>query len=154
MLDVGSAAPDFTLPDQHDNNVTLSDFKGKWVVLYFYPKDMTPGCITEACSFQEGMPDFSKIDAVILGVSKDSVARHKKFAEKYSLQFPLLSDEKGNVCETYETWQKKKLYGREFMGIVRSTYIINPQGVIAKVYPKVKVKEHAAEVLEYLKNAG
>jgi len=152
MLEIGIAAPDFTLPNQHDENITLSDFKGKWIVLYFYPKDMTPGCITEACTFQEGMPDFSKIDAVILGVSKDSVARHKKFAEKYNLQFSLLSDENSTVCETYETWQKKKLYGREFMGIVRSTYIINPEGNIAKVYPKVKVKEHAAEVLEFLKN--
>jgi peroxiredoxin Q/BCP len=151
MLTVGSAAPDFTLPNQDDENITLSQFKGKWIVLYFYPKDMTPGCIKEACSFQEGLPDFSKIDAVILGISKDSIVRHKKFAQKYELQFSLLSDENSNVCETYEIWQKKKLYGREFMGIVRSTYIINPQGKIAEVYPKVKVKEHAAQVLEFLK---
>ncbi len=154
MLDVDTTAPDFTLPNQNEENIALSQFKGKWVILYFYPKDMTPGCITEACTFQESMPDFSKIDAVILGVSKDSIARHKKFAEKYNLQFPLLSDENDHVCETYETWQKKKLYGREFMGIVRSTYIIDPQGKIAKVYPKVKVKEHADEVLTFLKNIG
>ena len=152
MLAIGSAAPDFTLPNQNDENISLSQFRGKWVILYFYPKDMTPGCIKEACSFQEGLPDFSKIDAVILGVSKDSIVRHKKFADKYELNFSLLSDENGSVCENYESWQKKKLYGREYMGIVRSTYIIDPEGKIAKVYPKVKVKEHADEVLGFLKN--
>ena len=151
MLEVGTTAPDFTLPNQHDKEYTLSDYKGKWVVLYFYPKDMTPGCITEACTFRDELPDFSKIGAEIFGISKDSVARHKKFAEKYDLPFSLLSDENGNVCETYETWQKKKLYGREFMVIVRSSYIIDPKGNIAEVYPKVKVKEHAAEVLDFLK---
>ncbi len=152
MLEIGTAAPGFTLPNQNNDNISLSDFKGKWIVLYFYPKDMTPGCITEACTFQEEMPDFAKINAVILGVSKDSVVRHKKFAEKYNLLFSLLSDEESNVCETYETWQKKKLYGREFMGIVRSTYIINPDGEIVKTFPKVKVKEHAQEVMEFLKS--
>ncbi len=152
MLQAGEKAPDFTLPDQNGNNVSLSDFKGKWVVLYFYPKDMTPGCTTEACNFQAALPNFQNLNAVILGISKDSVERHKKFAEKYGLQFSLLSDAESNVCETYGIWQKKKLYGREYMGINRSTFIIDPQGKIAKVYPKVKVKTHDQEVFEDLKS--
>ena len=147
MLEAGTRAPEFTLPDQNGNEVTLSSFKGKWVVLYFYPKDLTPGCTTEACNFQEALPDFSKIDAVILGVSKDSVKQHKKFAEKYNLQFSLLSDENSTVCEDYGTWVKKSMYGKEYMGINRSTYLIDPEGKIAKVYEKVKPKEHHAEVL-------
>ena len=150
MLEAGTVAPDFTLPDQHGESVSLGQFRGKWVVLYFYPKDMTPGCTTEACNFQEALPDFQKIDAVILGVSKDSVARHKKFAEKYNLQFPLLSDVEINVCETYGVYGKKKLYGREYMGITRSTFIIDPDGKIVKVYPKVKVKTHHEEVMKDL----
>jgi peroxiredoxin Q/BCP len=152
MLKIGSAAPDFTLPDQNGSEITLSQFKGKWIVLYFYPKDMTPGCTTEARTFQEKLPSFAQINTVILGVSKDSAARHQKFAQKHGIAFPLLSDENGTVCETYETWKKKKLYGREFMGIVRSTYIIDPDGKIINVYPKVKVKEHADEVLSFLKS--
>ncbi len=151
MLKAGTKAPNFTLPDQNGHPVSLEQFKGKWIVLYFYPKDMTPGCTTEACNFQEALPDFQKIDAVVLGVSKDSVERHKKFAQKHSLQFPLLSDAESNVCETYGVWQKKKLYGREYMGINRSTYLIDPQGIIVKVYPKVKVKAHHNEVMEDLK---
>ena len=151
MLEVGTMAPDFTLPDQDGKPVSLSDFKGQWVVLYFYPKDMTPGCTTEACNFQEALPDFQQTEAVVLGVSKDSVERHKKFAQKYHLQFPLLSDAQSNVCETYGVWGKKKLYGREYMGITRSTFIIDPEGKIVKVYPKVKVKTHHEEVLADLK---
>ncbi len=151
MLETNSNAPDFILNDQNNQQVKLSDFKGKWVVVYFYPKAMTPGCTTEACNFQESFPNFTELDAVILGVSKDPVARQKKFADKYQLQFPLLSDEQGEVCRAFGVWQKKKLYGREFMGIVRSTFIIDPQGKIAKVYPKVKVKEHHTQVLNDLK---
>jgi len=147
MLEVGSIAPDFSLPDQNDNTVALSSFKGKWIVLYFYPKDDTPGCTTEACNFQNALPDFSTIDAVVLGVSKDPVKKHKKFVDKYNLQFTLISDENGTVCEDYETWVKKNMYGREYMGINRSTYLVDPQGKIAKVYPKVKPKEHHTEVL-------
>jgi len=147
MLEVGMAAPDFTLPDQNEQQISLSSLKGKWVVLYFYPKDLTPGCTTEACNFQEALPDFSKIDAVILGVSKDSVKQHKKFADKYNLNFSLISDEDGTVCEDYGTWVKKSMYGKEYMGINRSTYLIDPEGKIAKVYPKVKPKEHHEEVL-------
>lgn len=151
MLEVKMTAPDFTLADQDNQKVKLSDFKGKWVIVYFYPKAMTPGCTTEACNFQESFPNFTEMDAVILGISKDPVSRQKKFADKYHLQFPLLSDEQGQVCEAFGVWQKKKLYGREFMGIVRSTFIIDPQGKVAKVYPKVKVKEHHVQVLNDLK---
>ncbi len=150
MLEPGTQAPGFTLPDQNGNPISLENFKGKWVVLYFYPKDMTPGCTTEACNFQEVLPDLQKIDAVVLGVSKDPVERHKKFAEKYNLRFPLLSDAESNICETYGVWGKKKLYGREYMGITRSTFIIDPQGKIVKVYPKVKVKTHHQEVIQDL----
>ena len=151
MLEAGTKAPDFTLPDQNGNEVSLSSLKGKWVVLYFYPKDLTPGCTTEACNFQEALPDFSNIDAVILGVSKDSVKQHKKFADKYNLEFSLLSDENNTVCEDYGTWVKKSMYGKEYMGINRSTYLIDPEGKIARVYPKVKPKEHHGEVFEDLK---
>jgi len=151
MLDVNTTAPDFSLTDQNGQRIRISDFRGQWVVLYFYPKDMTPGCTTEACNFQDFLPVFGKTKAVVLGVSKDSIERHKKFAAKYHLQFSLLSDESAEVCRAYGAWQKKKLYGKEFMGIVRSTFLINPQGIIAKVYPKVKVKEHHIHVLDDLK---
>jgi peroxiredoxin Q/BCP len=151
MLEVGSKAPEFSLPDQNEKIVTLSTLKGRWVVLYFYPKDDTSGCTTEACNFQSVLPDFSNIDAEIVGISKDPVKKHKKFADKYNLQFTLLSDENGTVCEDYGTWVKKSLYGREYMGIQRSTYLIDPDGKIAKVYPKVKPKEHHTEVLADLK---
>jgi len=157
MLEAGVQAPDFELPDQDGNKVKLSDFKGKWVVLYFYPKDMTPGCTTEACNFQEALPAFQNMEAVVLGVSKDSVERHKKFAEKHNLQFHLLSDAEGNVCETYGVWQEKNMYGRKYMGINRSTFLIDPDGKIARVYPKVKVKTHHEEVmndLQKLKEGG
>ncbi|HID38334.1 MAG TPA: thioredoxin-dependent thiol peroxidase [Calditrichaeota bacterium] len=156
MLKEGTKAPDFALPDQNGEQVRLSDFSGQWVVLYFYPKDMTPGCTTEACNFQTILPQINKADAVVLGVSKDSVERHKKFADKHGLIFKLLSDAESDICEKYGVWQKKKLYGKEFMGIVRSTFIIDPKGIIVKVYPKVKVKEHHRQVLfdlEKLKNS-
>ncbi len=151
MLELGTTAPDFSLLDQDGNNHSLSDFSGKWVILYFYPKDMTPGCTTEACNFRDDFPIFKTMDTVILGISKDSAARHKKFAEKYQLPFLLLSDESGDVCGKYGVWKQKSLYGRSFLGIVRSTYLIDPAGKIAKVYPKVSVKLHAAELLNALK---
>ncbi|MEJ2054561.1 MAG: thioredoxin-dependent thiol peroxidase [Calditrichaceae bacterium] len=151
MLETGNQIPHFTLPDQDGNMHDIDNYKGRWVVLYFYPKDMTPGCTTEACNFQETLPEFNSIEAVIFGISKDSVARHKKFAEKHNLQFTLLSDENSNVCEQFGVWQKKSMYGKEFMGIVRSTFLVNPDGKIAKVYPKVKVKEHHTEILNDLK---
>jgi len=151
MLEIGITAPDFVLNDQDGKEQTLSSRKGKWVVLYFYPKDMTPGCTTQACNFQETLPDFEKLNSEIIGISKDSVSRHRKFADKYTLGFTLVSDEEGKVCEAYGTWQLKKNYGKEYMGIVRSTFIISPEGKIAKIYPVVKVKEHHLEVQEALK---
>ncbi len=151
MLEQGSTAPEFTLPDQSGANHSLSDFRGQWIVLYFYPKDLTPGCTTEACNFRDDFPNFQKLNTTILGISKDSVKRHASFAEKYKLPFLLLSDESGDVCEKYDVWKEKSMYGKTFLGIVRSTYLINPEGVISRVYPKVKVKEHAAEILEDLK---
>ena len=150
MLKQGNPAPDFSLPDQHGNNHQLSDYKGKWVVLYFYPRDMTPGCTTEACNFRNDFPAFNKLDVVILGVSKDSIARHMKFVEKYDLPFTLLSDENGSVCESYGIWKEKSMYGKTFLGINRSTFLIDPDGKIVRVYPKVKVKEHATELLHAL----
>jgi peroxiredoxin Q/BCP len=147
LLEQGLKAPDFTLPDQFGKNHTLSDYHGKWVVLYFYPKDMTPGCTTEACQFRDEFPNFENLNTVILGISKDSVKRHAKFAAKYKLTFPLLSDTEGHVCEKYQVWKEKSLYGKSYMGIVRSTFLIDPAGKIARVYPKVKVKEHASELL-------
>jgi len=147
MIEAGTNAPAFSVPDQYGNNHQLSDYKGKWVVLYFYPKDMTPGCTVEACNFRDDFPAFENLDAVILGVSKDDVVRHKKFAVKYDLPFTLLSDEDGSVCESYGVWKEKSLYGKTFMGINRSTFLIDPDGNIARVYSKVKVKEHAAELL-------
>jgi len=150
MLKEGMNAPEFSLPDQHGNDHALSDYRGSWVVLYFYPKDMTPGCTTEACRFRDEFPAFGKLDAIILGISKDSIKRHAKFADKYQLPFTLLSDENSDVCDRYDVWKSKSLYGKSFMGIVRSTFLIDPSGKIAKIYPKVKVKEHAAELLEDL----
>jgi len=150
MLNEGEKSPKLTLPDQNGDKISLSDFKGKWVILYFYPKDMTPGCTTEACNFRDEYSAFQKKGIVVLGISKDSIARHKKFEEKHELPFPLLSDESGNVCEDFGVWQEKSLYGKKFMGIIRSTFIINPDGNIAKVYPKVKVNEHVEEILKDL----
>ncbi len=150
MLEPGTPAPAFTLPDQDGNPVSLSDFKGQWVVLYFYPKDMTPGCTTEACTFQEELPAFKNLNARIVGVSKDSVKRHRTFADKYNLNFTLLSDEEGKMIESYGAWQEKKMYGKTFWGIVRMTYIIDPDGRIARVFPKVKPGEHPAETARVL----
>jgi peroxiredoxin Q/BCP len=151
MLEKGSEAPDFILSDQFGNNHTLSDYRGQWVVLYFYPKDMTPGCTIEACNFRDDFPDFQKLNTIILGISKDSIKRHAKFADKYKLPFSLLSDIYGEVCEKYDVWKEKSLYGKSFMGIVRSSFLINRQGKIAQVYSKVKVKDHATELLNDLK---
>ncbi|MBD3223240.1 MAG: thioredoxin-dependent thiol peroxidase [Caldithrix sp.] len=154
MLEVGEKAPDFNLPDQNNQSVRLSDFAGKWVVLYFYPKAMTGGCTTETQNFRDTQADLQSMDAVVLGISKDSVTRQKKFADKEKVNFSLLSDEYSDVCERYGVWQQKKMYGKEYMGIARSTFIIDPQGQIAKVYPKVKVKEHHTQVLQDLQELG
>jgi peroxiredoxin Q/BCP len=150
MLEQGSVAPDFSLPDQFGKIHSLKDYRGQWIILYFYPKDHTPGCTTEACNFRDDFPQFQSLNALIFGVSKDSVKRHSSFAQKFNLPFLLLSDESGEVCEKYEVWQEKSMYGKKYMGIVRSTYLIDPEGKISRVYPKVKVKEHAAELLEDL----
>jgi peroxiredoxin Q/BCP len=151
MLEIGKIAPAFDLPDQDGRNHKLSDYSGKWVLVYFYPKDNTPGCTKEACSIRDYWSDFGKVGAVVLGVSKDSVKSHRSFADKHSLPFTLLSDESTEMIQAYEAWQKKKMAGREYMGIVRISYLIDPSGKIAKVYAKVKPPEHAAEVLADLK---
>ena len=150
MLEVGTKAPDFTLQDQQGNPVSLSDFQGKKVVLYFYPKDNTPGCTREAVAFARAYEGFKSRDVVIIGISKDSVASHLKFAQKYDLPFVLLSDPDHAVIEQYGVWQEKKLYGKVSMGVVRSTYLINEDGIIEKVMPKVKPDTNADEILAYL----
>ena len=150
MLTVGTKAPDFTLNDQNGAEVRLSDFLGKKVVLYFYPKDNTPGCTRQACAFAGSYVAFKDQNVVVIGVSKDSVASHVKFAQKYELPFILLSDPELQAIHAYDVWQEKKLYGKVSMGVVRSTYIIDEQGMIEKVMPKVKPDTNAAEILEYL----
>ncbi|WP_108670559.1 thioredoxin-dependent thiol peroxidase [Peribacillus acanthi] len=147
----GSKAPDFTLPASNGKNVSLTDFKGKHVVLYFYPKDMTPGCTTQACDFKEFHESFAELDAVILGVSPDPLERHGKFIEKYGLPFLLLTDEDHQVAEAYGVWTLKKNFGKEYMGIERSTFIIDKEGNLVKVWRKVKVKGHVEEALTYIK---
>ncbi len=151
MLEVGTKAPDFTLPDKEGKMVSLSDFAGKRVVLYFYPKDNTPGCTRQACAFAGAYEEFKTLDAVVIGVSKDSAASHQKFAEKYDLPFVLLSDPELTAIQAYGVWQEKKLYGKVSMGVVRSTYVIDKNGVIEKVMPKVKPDTNAAEILDYLR---
>jgi len=151
MLEEGKKAPDFKLKNQNGKTISLNDFKGKNVVLYFYPKDDTSGCTAEACSFRDDFPKFEKTDAVILGVSPDSVESHKKFEKKYNLTFDLLSDENKEVLEEYDVWKEKNMYGRKYMGVVRTTYIIDPDGKIKKIFNKVKVNGHNKEVLEALK---
>ncbi|MBI1859856.1 MAG: thioredoxin-dependent thiol peroxidase [Deltaproteobacteria bacterium] len=148
MLKEGDKAPAFSLPTDSGETVSLKDFKGQTVVLYFYPKDMTPGCTIEACDFRDSLARFKKKKAVILGVSRDSTERHGKFREKYDLNFPLLADEDGTVCKAYGVWKEKSLYGRKFMGIERTTVVIDPQGKIQSIFSKVKVKGHAGAVLE------
>ncbi len=150
MLKVGDKAPEFCLPNQDDVEICLRDLKGKWVVLYFYPKDLTPGCTTEACDFTNELDEFEKLDAIVLGVSADSTKKHRSFIEKKNLKITLLSDEDHKVIEAFGAWQLKKMYGKEFMGIVRSTFIIDPEGIIKAVWPKVKVKGHVQQVKEKL----
>ena len=153
MLEQGTKAPDFTLNDKDGNAVSLADFAGKKVVLYFYPKDNTPGCTRQACAFAAAYEDFKTLDAVVIGVSKDSEASHRRFAEKNGLPFILLSDPELKAIQAYGVWQEKKNYGKVSMGVVRSTFIIDEKGLIEKVMPKVKPDTNAAEILEYLKNA-
>ena len=150
MPEEGKKAPAFKLKDQNGKTISLSDFAGKNVVLYFYPKDNTSGCTAEACNFRDEFPSFKNIDAVILGVSPDSVESHKKFAEKYNLPFTLLSDENKEVLEKYGVWKEKSMYGRKYMGVERTTYVIDKSGKIKKIFSKVKVPDHNKEVLEAL----
>jgi len=151
MLSVGMKAPGFTLNDANGNPVSLADFAGRKVVLYFYPKDNTPGCTRQACAFAASYAAFREIDAVVIGISKDSAASHKKFAEKYDLPFILLSDPELQAIESYGVWQEKKLYGKTSMGVVRTTFVIDENGCIEKIMPKVKPDTNAAEILAYLK---
>ncbi|GEN46788.1 thioredoxin-dependent thiol peroxidase [Alkalibacillus haloalkaliphilus] len=152
-VEVGKQAPDFTLPASNGEDVSLSDYKGKYVVLYFYPKDMTPGCTTQACDFRDNHESFKDLDAVILGVSPDPVKRHEKFIEKHDLPFLLLADEDHKVAEDYDVWKFKKNFGKEYYGIERSTFIIDPDGNLVKEWRKVKVKDHVEEALNYIKES-
>ena len=150
LLEVGSVAPDFTLPNQEGNPVSLSDFRGKKVVLYFYPRDNTPGCTRQACAFAFHYGEFQRRGVEVIGISKDSVASHQKFVEKHGLNFILLADPERDAIEKYGVWQEKKQYGKVSMGVVRTTYIIDEQGVIQAVMPKVKPDTNAADILERL----
>ncbi len=152
MLEAGVTAPDFNLLDKNGNVVHLKDFKGKKVILYFYPKDSTPGCTKQACGFRDNNSEYEKLNAVVIGISKDSVKSHMNFASKQELNFTILSDTELEVIKAYDVWQEKKNYGKVSMGVVRTTYIIDENGIIEKVFNKVKTSDNPAEVLEYLKN--
>lgn len=150
LIQVGQEAPAFSLPDQQGQSHQLKDYRGKWVVLYFYPKDDTSGCTKEACQFRDQNPQFKKREAVILGVSPDSSASHLKFAGKYDLPFVLLADQGSKVCASYGVWQQKSMYGRTYMGVVRTTYLIDPKGKVACRWDKVSVSDHDKQVMEKL----
>lgn len=147
-IEVGKAAPAFTLTDRDGKKHALKDLKGQWVVLYFYPKDDTSGCTKEACQFRDMLPDFDTREAVVLGVSPDDEKSHGKFVDKYELNFTLLADPDKKVCEKYGVWQEKSMYGRKYMGVVRTTYLIDPKGKVAERWDKVKVTDHAKKVLK------
>lgn len=150
MLSAGTKAIDFTLSDANGAMVSLSDFKGKKVVLYFYPKDNTPGCTKQACAFKSSYDAFKQKDIVVIGISKDSIASHQKFIAKYNLPFILLSDTELSIIQAYDVWKEKKLYGKSFMGVVRSTYIIDEEGIIEKVFEKASPANNAQDILNYL----
>lgn len=152
MLEAGQPAPDFTLKDQHGHEVTLSSLKGQAVVLYFYPRDDTPGCTREACAFRDARAEYAKAGARVIGVSPDTPASHKKFAEKHQLPFTLVADPEKSACQSYGVWQEKTLYGKKSMGVVRTTFLIDGDGVVRQVFPRVKVDGHADAVLEAVKN--
>ena len=151
MLKIGSKAPDFNLPDKDGVMHKLADKKGEWVVLYFYPKDDTPGCTVEACSFRDNLPKFKKLGITVYGISADSQKKHQKFSDKFDLPFTLLADEEKKTVNDYGVWSLKKFMGREYMGILRWTFLINPEGKIAKIYENVKPTEHVDEILKDMK---
>ena len=152
-LKIGDMAPDFTLPRDGGETIQLSDYKGQKVVLYFYPKDDTPGCTKESCSFNENLSALNKLNVQVIGLSKCSVKKHDKFKAKYDLQFPLASDEEGDVCERYGTWVEKSMYGKKYMGIDRSTFLIDEEGKIAHIWRKVKVPNHVEEVMQQVEQS-
>lgn len=151
MIKPGQQAPEFKLADQDGKVHQLKDYKGKWLLIYFYPKDDTPGCTKEACGFRDNLPKLKKTNVEVVGISADSVAKHKKFAEKYGLPFTLLSDEEKIVLKKYDVWKKKKFMGREYMGILRTSFLVDPKGKLAKVYENVKAEIHPEQVVEDLK---
>jgi thioredoxin-dependent peroxiredoxin len=153
-MHVGQPAPNFTAPNRAGENVSLQDFKGRWLVLYFYPKDNTPGCTTQAIDFTSKLADFHSLNTEIVGISPDSIASHDKFITKHKLEVMLLSDPEHQIADSYEVWQLKKFMGKEYMGIVRSTFLIDPQGNIAQIWPNVKVKNHAEIVLDRLQQVS
>ena len=153
-LKVDDNAPDFKLPDQEGKDHSLKDYRGKWVVVYFYPKDDTPGCTKEACTVRDNLPAFRELKATILGISADSVRSHTKFAEKYGLNFTILADEDKKVVNQYGVWAKKAFMGRKYMGILRTSFLINPGGKIIKIYENVKPEVHAEELINDLKEYG
>lgn len=150
-MNVGELAPSFSLPDHTGKTTSLADFLGTWVVLYFYPKDDTPGCTKEACDFRDAASPIKSANAIVLGISADNSKSHTKFREKFSLPFPLLVDTDKIVCEAYGVWKKGSMFGKNFMGIERATFVIDPAGKIAKMYPKVKVEGHVADILNFLR---
>lgn len=152
MVSEGQSAPDFTLPDQDGTPVSLSALKGQPLILYFYPRDATPGCTTEACDFRDAHPAYETAGARVLGVSPDTVASHRKFADKFGLPFTLLADTEKQVCQTYGVWKEKTLYGKKSMGVERTTFLIDKAGIVRRVFPKVRVAGHVAEVTEALKS--
>lgn len=151
MLEIGTKAPDFNLLDQDGNRMSLNDFKGKKIILYFYPKDNTPGCTKQACGFGELYPDFTQLGVQIVGISKDNVASHKRFEQKYQLPFILLSDPELEAIQAYDVWKEKNMYGKKVMGVVRTTYLINEDGIIEKAFRKVKAADNPRQMLEELK---
>lgn len=151
MLNIGEKAPDFTLPSDQNQMVSLNELRGKKVILFFYPKDNTPGCTREACDFRDSLARFNTADAVVLGVSRDSITKHQKFKEKYTLTFPLLADENGDTCQAYGVIDKKSLFGNTFLGITRSTFLIDENGTIQNIWRKVKVTGHVQQVLDAIK---